>query len=71
MTSQLAGWWGGPLCSTHRYLPKSPWYTQLHGVLTMKTWLKLNFLYKFIKRAWTKLYIAFKNVKISLSLRQT
>jgi KaiC/GvpD/RAD55 family RecA-like ATPase len=56
---------GGPL-----FFPKSPWYTQLHGNLTMKTWLKLNFLYKLIKRARTKLYIAFESFKISLLLRQ-
>jgi hypothetical protein len=44
--------------------------TQLHGVLAMKTWLKLNLLHRAIKRAWTKLYIVFENFKIPLVLRQ-
>jgi hypothetical protein len=40
-------------------------YTQSHRVLGMKTWLKLNCVKKFLKRARTKLPITTKNVKIS------
>ncbi len=37
----------------------------MYGVLGMKTWLKLNCLKKFMKRARSKLSISIENFKIS------
>ncbi len=54
----------GPLVAIEK-MQKSPRYTQLHVVLGMKTWLKLNCLQKFVKRARSKLSISIENVKIS------
>jgi hypothetical protein len=43
---------------------KLPRYTQSHCVLGMKTWLKLNCVQKFMKRAITKLPITIEKLKI-------
>jgi hypothetical protein len=43
---------------------------QLHDVLAMKTWFKLIFVEKVMKRARTQLSITFENFKISSLLTE-
>jgi hypothetical protein len=73
MTSQLAGWWGWVEDLSVYYTQKFAKIAMVHTTawhFSMKTWLKLNLLHKFFKRAWTKLYTALENFKIPLVLRQ-
>ncbi len=56
---------GGLSVLPQRKMQKFPRYTKSHRILGMKTWLKLNCLCKFMKRARAKLSITIENFKIS------
>jgi hypothetical protein len=59
--------WGGPLAQKVGKIAAvhaTAWY------FNDEEWVKINFLFNIMKRAWTKVYNAFENFKISLLLTQ-
>jgi hypothetical protein len=43
------------------------WNTQMHGILDMKAWLKLNHSIIFVKRESVKIFTHFENFSIASS----